>query len=89
MCHNKIRPHSSTMPLYTMKKVLATQSLRQGSAPVSIPDARRKERFMQTGRTSRKSTGVKAALAGDAIDPSEDSVLDACIRLLEAKGHGI
>ena len=77
------------MSLSTMKKVLGAQSLQQAVAPrVSIPDARRKERFMMTARRKRKSSGVKPERAEGAIEPCKDSVLNESVRLLE-DGYGL
>ena len=81
--------YSSTLSLSTMKKVLGAQSLRRDDAPVSIPDARRKERLMVTGRSKHKSTGVKPERAEGAIEPCKDSALNAYVRLLEAQGYGL
>ena len=72
------------MAVTTLKHMLVQQELHRGDGMFTIPDSRRNERLMATGRTKHLSTGVKIEklLIEDSYDPRADTSLKAFVRLL-------
>ena len=74
--------YGSSMSLSTLKNMLATHQLRRGEGVSFTPATRRKERVLTCGRTKAVRSGVKLEHLGSDYVPSEDTVLDAIMRLL-------
>ena len=71
------------MAVSTLKHMLMQNQLRRGDGLHSVPDARRTERLLQTGRT-KYSQGVKIEKVEqeEAYDVRTDSCIKAFVRLL-------
>ena len=74
------------MALSTLNHMLMQQQLRRGDGLFAIPDSRRTERLMCTGRTKHASTGIKLEKLNcdDSYDPRLDTCVKAFVRLLAA-----
>ena len=74
------------MAVSTLNHMLMQQQLRRGDGLVAIPESRRTERLMCTGRTKHLSTGLKLEKlnCADSYDPRFDTCVKAFIRLLAA-----
>ena len=80
---------STTMALSTLNHMLMQQQLRRGDGLFAIPDSRRTERLMCTGRTKHASTGIKLEKLNcdDSYDPRSDTCVKAYVRLLAANAE--
>ena len=63
--------------------MLMQKELRQGDGLFKVPDSRRTERLMVTGRTKHLHVGVKLEklAAIDDYDPEKDSCIKAFVRM--------
>ena len=89
----KTKGYSTTMALSTLRKLIAKRYLQRGDGIISMPACRRRERLFgaaATGRTSRKSLGVKqekwltAMLEAAEYRVEDDSCVKAFVRLIAA-----
>ena len=81
------KPMSTTMSLSVLKHMLMQSQLRRGDGLYSVPDSRRTERLLNTGRTKHLSTGIKLEKLGvdDSYDPRSDTCVKAFVRMLAAR----
>ena len=77
------RGYSSTVAISVLKHMLMQKELRQGDGLFKVPDSRRTERLMVTGRTKHLHVGVKLEklAAIDDYDPEKDSCIKAFVRM--------
>ena len=78
---------SNTMAVSTMNHILMQNTLRRGDGEFRVPDSRRTERLLQTGRTKHLSAGLKQEKVGveEIYNPRKDSCVKAFARLLRSE----
>ena len=74
--------YSTTMALSVLRHLLVTKKLRAGDGPIEMPDSRRRERLLDSGRTKSLASGIKWEKFGDDYDPVKDTCIKAFVRLL-------
>ena len=57
------------MALSTLRNLLVTKKLRAGDGPIGMPESRRRERLLDSGRTKSLASGIKWEKFGDDYDP--------------------
>ena len=80
--------YSTTMAISTMRNLIASQKLRRGDGPVTIPQSRRNERVFGvtgSGRSKALRSSVKLENLGKEYNPRYDSCLKAFVRMCAAR----
>ena len=76
------------MAISTMRNLIASQKLRRGDGPVTIPQSRRNERVFGvtgSGRSKALRSSVKLENLGKEYNPRYDSCLKAFVRMCAAR----
>ena len=81
--------YSTTLAISVLKKLLAMNYLREGSGVASIPDSRRRERLIQTGRLTLPMAPKLPVERGGVYDPRSDSCLKAFVRKLSERAAAV